>query len=62
MKTSSPLAEICRRNRLELLNAQLSRRLKPGLLTGAGTLAVSGGLSQRALAGELPRSPPTMRV
>lgn len=61
MKTSNPLAEISRRNRQELVRAQLTRRdlLKLGLLTAAGSLVVKSGLSQRALADDLPRSPPT---
>lgn len=59
--SGNSLAEISRRNRLELIDARLTRRdlLKLGLLTGAGYLVAKHGLSRHAHADDLPRSPPT---
>ena len=56
------LAETSRRNRVELVEAGLTRRdlVKLGLLTGAGYLVTKLGLSTRAAgAGGAPKSPPT---
>jgi FtsP/CotA-like multicopper oxidase with cupredoxin domain len=56
------LVETARRNRVELVDAKLTRRdlLKMGLLTSAGYLVAKLGLSTRAAgAGGAPKSPPT---
>jgi FtsP/CotA-like multicopper oxidase with cupredoxin domain len=56
------LVETARRNRVELVEAKLTRRdlFKMGLLTGAGYLVTKLGLSTRAAgAGGAPRSPAT---
>ena len=56
------LAETSRRNRVEIVDAGLSRRdlIQLGLLTGAGYLVAKLGLSTRAAgAGGAPRSPRT---
>src|SRR5262249_396121 len=58
----SRLAETARRNRVELVEAKLTRRdlFKLGLLTGAGFLVTKVGLSSRAAGAEdLPKSPAT---
>ena len=56
------LVETARQNRVELVEAKLTRRdlIKMGLLTGAGYLVTKLGLSTRAAgAGGAPKSPPT---
>src|SRR5262245_56561108 len=56
------LSETARKNRVELIDAKLTRRdlFKLGLLTGAGYLVTKLGLSTRAAgAGGAPKSPPT---
>ena len=56
------LAETARRNRIELIDAKLSRRelFKLGLLTSSGYLVTKVGLSARAVhADDGPSSPPT---
>src|SRR5215831_13944121 len=56
------LVETARRNRVELVDAKLTRRdlFRMGLLTGAGYLVTKLGLSTRAAgAGGAPQSPPT---
>src|SRR5689334_12373035 len=56
------LVETARRNRVELVDAGLTRRdlIQLGLLTGAGYLVAKLGLSTRAAgAGGAPRSPRT---
>src|SRR5262249_55406969 len=56
------LAEPARKNRVELIDAKLTRRdlFKLGLLTGAGYLVTKVGLSSRAAgAGGRPQSPAT---
>jgi FtsP/CotA-like multicopper oxidase with cupredoxin domain len=56
------MAEVARRNRVEIVEARLTRRdlVKLGLLTSAGFLAAKLGLSARADEGrQAPESPPT---
>src|SRR5712692_9555577 len=56
------LAETARRNRVELIEAKLSRRdlFKLGLLTGSGYLVAKLGLSSRAAGADgSPQSPRT---
>src|SRR5512134_1244075 len=63
MSGRKQLAEISRRNRVELIEAGLTRRdlVKLGLVTAGGYLATKLGLSSRALGagGAVHRSPPT---
>ena len=55
------LTETARQNRVELVEAKLSRRdlFKMGLLTSGGFLVAKLGLSHRAVGADTPVSPPT---
>jgi len=61
MTWKQKLAETARRNRVELVDAKLSRRdlFKMGLLTSGGFLVAKAGLSSRAADAGVPLSPKT---